>query len=111
MEVVVQALHADAQTLREDVVRRLRFATQRASGFVSRAVVRMKDTNGPRGGVDKQCQVHLTTTDGTVIVALSQGVSWRAALELALSRAVRALWRRIGSRKAKAVARSAATAA
>ncbi|HRK39045.1 MAG TPA: HPF/RaiA family ribosome-associated protein [Burkholderiaceae bacterium] len=101
MEVVVQAHHPDAQALRDEATRRIRFATQRLASFVVRVVVRLKDLNGPRGGVDKVCQVQLNTANGGVMVVSSRGVSWRAALELALARAARALWRRFNERKTK----------
>jgi ribosome-associated translation inhibitor RaiA len=57
----------------------------------------MSDVNGPRGGVDKRCQVALTTdTHGTLVIT-SVARDWRAALDLALMRASRMLvrlWRR-----------------
>ena len=99
MEVVVQAHHPDAHDLRDQVVQRIRAVTQRLASFVVRAVIRMKDLNGPRGGVDKVCQVQLNTANGEVLVVSSRGPTWRTALELALARAARALWRRFNVRK------------
>lgn len=102
MEVVVQAHHPDAQALREQVESRVRSTTQRLSGFVSRAVVRLKDLNGPRGGVDKLCQIQFNTANGGVVVVSSRGANWRATLEAALARASHALMRRFSARKPRA---------
>jgi hypothetical protein len=99
MEVVIQTQHPDAHAIREWVEARVRFVTQRLSGVVSRAVVRLKDLNGPRGGVDKHCQIQLSTARGGVLVVSSRGGDWRATLDMALSRAAHALTRQVNSRK------------
>lgn len=101
MEVVVQARQAQAQTLRPLVETRVRAATQRMTGLLSRAVVRLKDLNGPRGGVDKECQIQINTARGDVLVVSSRGSDWRTALEAALARATHALMRRFQAKKTK----------
>lgn len=108
MEVVIQAHHPDAQALRVQAESRVRFATQRLSSFVSRAVVRLKDLNGPRGGVDKLCQIQFNTANGGVLVVSSRGAHWRAALEQALARASHALARRFSARKPRSAAKPGA---
>lgn len=105
MEVVIQAHHPDAQALRVQAENRVRFATQRLSSFVSRAVVRLKDLNGPRGGVDKLCQIQFNTANGGVVVVSSRGANWRATLEQALARASHALARRFSARKPRTAAK------
>lgn len=102
MEVVVQARHPEAQLLRSWVEARVRFATQRLAGVVSRAVVRFKDLNGPKGGVDKQCRIQLNTSMGAVVVVSSRGDDWRATLDMALARAAQSLMRKVDSRKPQA---------
>jgi len=53
----------------------------------------MSDVNGPRGGVDKRCQVELKTdVVGTVMVTSVAG-DWRSALDKALARAERCVLR------------------
>jgi putative sigma-54 modulation protein len=99
MEVVIQTQHPDAQALREWVESRVRFVSQRLSHGVSRAVVRLKDTNGPRGGVDKQCQIQLNTAKGGVLVVVSRSDDWRTAMDKALARAIHALSRRLNATK------------
>lgn len=43
--------------LKEHVERRLHFALGRFAEKIDRLTVRFTDTNGPRGGVDKQCRM------------------------------------------------------
>jgi len=53
--------------------------------------------NGPRGGVDKRCQLELKTDHSGSVVITAVAHDWRVALDQALVRAVRALvrvWRR-----------------
>jgi hypothetical protein len=69
--------------------RRTRFALRRLVWLVPQATVSMSDVNGPRGGIDKRCQVELKTdVVGTVVVS-SVASDWRGALDKALARAAR----------------------
>ena len=45
--------------LAEHTERRLRFALKHAADRVQHATVRLADVNGPRGGVDKKCIIHI----------------------------------------------------
>ena len=57
----------------------------------------MSDVNGPRGGIDKRCQVELRTDGAGSVVVASVASHWRTALDNALARAARflmRLWRR-----------------
>jgi hypothetical protein len=97
MQVIFESRDANGAELRDLAVKRLRFAMRRLSWLVPRAKVRLSDINGPRGGIDKRCQVELKTdTMGTVVITSMAG-DWRTALDSALSRASRVLtrtWRR-----------------
>lgn len=95
MEVVVQSQHPEAMALKDVTSRRVRLATQRLAGLIQRAVVRFKDLNGPRGGIDKQCQIQIHTASGGMVVVSSRGDNWRSTLDLALARASRTLVRRV----------------
>jgi hypothetical protein len=46
----------------------------------------MWDENGPRGGVDKRCQVALHAEGAGAVVVTSVASDWRAALNDALAR-------------------------
>lgn len=107
MEVVIQASHADAHTLREWVDTRVRFVTRRMSRTISRVVIRLKDVNGPRGGVDKHCQIQLTTAGGQVLLASSSGRQWQSAVEAALARTAGALRQKVLVDQRPAMRRSA----
>ena len=64
-----------------------------------RAEVQLSDVNGPRGGIDKRCQVELRTNGAESVVVASVANDWRTALDHALARAARFLlrqWRRGG---------------
>ncbi len=95
MKVLFESRDPDAARLRDVAVGRVRFVMRRLAWLVPRAEVRLTDVNGPRGGVDKRCQVELRTKrSGTVrVTALAR--DWRAAMEEALLRAARVLVRNL----------------
>ena len=93
MQVLFKSRDPQATELRDLTERRVRFVLRRLGWLVPRAEVQMSDVNGPRGGIDKHCQVALKTdVAGTVIVA-SVASDWRAALNMALAKAARLLRR------------------
>lgn len=64
-----------------------RFVLLRLGCLVPQATVRMSDVNGPRGTIDKRCQVERKTdVVGTVVVTWVAS-DWRSALHKALARA------------------------
>ena len=97
MQVLFKSRHPQATDFRDLTERRVRFVLRRLGWLVPRAEVQMSDVNGPRGGIDKRCQVELRTDGvGSVVVASVAG-DWRTALDTALARAARflmRLWRR-----------------
>ena len=92
MQVVFESRDTEAHEMRDVAESRLRFALRRLAWLVPRATLRMTDVNGPRGGVDKRCQVELKTPDGNLVVT-SISRHWRDSLDTALARAARALSR------------------
>ena len=93
MQIIFESRDADGSQMREVSVQRIRFALRRLSALVPRAKVQFSDVNGPRGGVDKRCQVELSTgVSGTVVVA-SLASDWRTALDRSIGRALRVLTR------------------
>ncbi|MEK8033212.1 HPF/RaiA family ribosome-associated protein [Ideonella sp. DXS29W] len=97
MQVLFKSRHPKAHDLRDLAERRVRFVLRRMGWLVPRAEVQMSDVNGPRGGVDKRCQVELRTDGAGSVVVTSVAADWRTALDQALARAARflmRLWRR-----------------
>lgn len=97
MQVLFKSRHPQATDLRDLAERRVRFVLRRLGRLVPRAEVQLSDLNGPRGGVDKRCQVELRTDGAGSIVVASVAKDWRTALDNALARAARflmRLWRR-----------------
>jgi len=97
MQVLFKSRHPQATELRDLAERRVRFVLRRLRWLVPHAEVRMSDVNGPRGGIDKRCQVELRTDGAGSVVVTSVAGDWRTALDQALARAARflmRLWRR-----------------
>ncbi len=93
MQVLFESRDPQALVLRGMVVRRARFVMRRLVWMVPRARVCLTDVNGPRGGVDKRCQVELRAAGTGPVVVTSVARHWRSALDAALSRAARSLLR------------------
>jgi ribosome-associated translation inhibitor RaiA len=93
MQVLFKSRHPQATDLRDLTERRVRFVLRRLGWLVPRAEVQMSDVNGPRGGVDKRCQVELRTDGAGSVVVASVASDWRVALDNALARAARFLMR------------------
>jgi len=97
MQVLFKSRHPQATEFRDLTERRVRFVLRRLGWLVPRAEVQMSDVNGPRGGIDKRCQVELITDGAGSVVVASVANDWRTALDNALGRAARflmRLWRR-----------------
>lgn len=106
MQVIFESRHPEGQPLREQSVARVRFAMRRLSGLVPRVKVQFSDINGPRGGVDKRCQLALSTMGAADVVVITTLASdWRTALDLSLGRATRALTRALRRQQKLARAR------
>ena len=97
MQVLFKSRHPEATELRDLAEHRVRFVLRRLGWLVPRAEVQLSDVNGPRGGIDKRCQVELRTDGAGSVVVVAVASDWRTALDNALARAARFLmrtWRR-----------------
>lgn len=97
MQVLFKSRHPKATEMRTLADHRVRFVLRRLGWLVPRVEVNLSDVNGPRGGIDKRCQVELRTDGAGSVVVASVANDWRTALDTALSRAARFLlrqWRR-----------------
>ena len=79
--------------MRDWSIERVSFALRRLRPVVPYARVRLADMNGPRGGVDKCCQIEIQTLRAGTVVVRSRAPDWRTALDLSLSRAIAAVRR------------------
>jgi len=93
MQIIVESRDTEATPMRELSTARVRFALRRLKALVPRAKVQFSDVNGPRGGVDKRCQVELKTDSAGTVVVASLARDWRTALDRSLGRATRVLTR------------------
>ena len=93
MQIIFESRDANGIHMRELSVERVRFALRRLTAMVPRAKVQFSDVNGPRGGVDKRCQVELKTDAAGTVVIASLARDWRTALDRSLTRATRVLTR------------------
>lgn len=97
MQVLFKSRDPQASALRSFTEQRVQFVLRRLGWLVPRAEVHLSDVNGPRGGVDKRCQVALKTDGAGTVVVAAVASDWRTALDDALTRAARFLlrtWRR-----------------
>jgi ribosome-associated translation inhibitor RaiA len=93
MQVLFKSSHPQAIELRDLTERRVRFVLRRLGWLVPSAKVQMSDVTGPRGGIDKRCQVELRADGAGSVLAASVASDWRTALDKALARAARFLMR------------------
>ncbi|WP_232477665.1 HPF/RaiA family ribosome-associated protein [Caballeronia calidae] len=94
MKVLFKSRDPEAIAMHELAQVRSEFVFRRLAWLISKATVSLSDINGPRGGVDKRCQVEVQVNRENKVVATSIARDWRGAIDLALARAVRTLVRR-----------------
>lgn len=96
MQIDIQARgFALTPGLRMHVEHRLRFALGRFQDRLMRVVVCLSDVNGPRGGVDKLCQVQLRLHGLPDIVVKDAEADLYVAVDRAAERAGRTLRRHL----------------
>ena len=93
MQVLFKSRDPQADDLCDEVQRRARFVFRRLDWLIPKATVQLSDVNGPRGGIDKRCQVEIKGDGGGTVVVASVDRDWRTALDKALARAARFLMR------------------
>ena len=104
MRVSVSGDHVKVTTgLREYIDRRLYFALGRFGPAIDHVSVRVGDINGPRGGVDKHCQivVKLRASGSNPIAVDDTDEDLRAAVSQASNRAGRTVARALERRRRK----------
>ncbi|PFH11282.1 sigma 54 modulation/S30EA-like ribosomal protein [Collimonas sp. PA-H2] len=82
-----------SRRLREYVSHRLSRALDRKHYSIQAMKVRISDQNGPRGGIDKQCQIQLTLNGLPTVVITEKGSDVAAMVNQAAHRAAQAIER------------------
>ena len=93
MEVFFESRDPEGAKLRDLTLMRARFLLRRLAWLVPTVKVRLSDTNGPRGGIDKHCRVEVQTQGCGAVIVHTRARNWRTALDGALARAARLLLR------------------
>jgi ribosome-associated translation inhibitor RaiA len=97
MQIIFESRDPEGSLMRDTAERRLRFVLRRLTWLVPRATLHLSDVNGPRGGIDKCCQVELKTEHAGTVVIVAKARDWRSAIDDAMARAARTVlraWRR-----------------
>jgi putative sigma-54 modulation protein len=81
--------------IRDYTERRMQFALNRNDKYITRVQVRLADINGPRGGVDKRCQIDLGLAGRSDIVIEDVEADLYVAIDRATDRCARTLARQL----------------
>jgi ribosomal subunit interface protein len=81
--------------IRDYTKRRLQFALHRNDRCIVSVRVRLADINGPRGGIDKRCQIDLSLAGQNDIVIEDTETNLYVAIDRASDRCARTLSRRL----------------
>ena len=100
MKLTIRARHLDlSPELRDQLQRRLDFALGRLATAIRAVDVTIADINGPKGGADKQCRIHVRgPTMGTIVIE-HLGTDVMSTVSLAAERAGRAVARSLERRR------------
>lgn len=80
-----------SDALREYIERKLKLALDRFDHRLDRVHVRLKDVNGPRGGLDKHCGLHVSGRPSWRIHVEGTGTTFYDAVDAATARARRSV--------------------
>ena len=87
------------EALKSYTTKRMQFVLNRHDSYITRVRVRLADINGPRGGVDKRCQIELKLAGQNNIVIEDIEADLYLAIDRASDRCMRTLSRRLGRSK------------
>ncbi len=96
MKIDIQARgFALTEALRQHCERRLRFAIGTSGSRLNGISVRLRDVNGPKGGVDKRCTIRAALPGTTPVFITQDETDVYAAIDRAADRAARTLSRQL----------------
>ncbi|MCX5743322.1 MAG: HPF/RaiA family ribosome-associated protein [Proteobacteria bacterium] len=100
MKLTIRTRHLDlGPELRDLLHRRLDFALGRLTTALHTVEVTIVDINGPKGGADKQCRIHVRGPALRTIVIEHVGTDVLATVSLAAERAAHAVTRSLARRR------------
>jgi hypothetical protein len=88
---------------REYIRRKLGMKLGKFASSIARLSVRVRDANGPRGGVDLVCRVKVVLDGGPPVVAEGRRAALRPAIDAAIGGAERAVRRNVQRRRTKPI--------
>ena len=89
------------EALHRFVRRRLESSLSTRYDQIQRIRVRLSDVNGPRGGADKRCQVHVVLPNVQDVIIEDTSADMYTAISRAAERAGRTLTRRFGRKRGR----------
>ena len=96
MQIDIQARDFSlTKALRRHVERRLGFALSTRYDQIKRILVRLSDINGPRGGNDKCCHLHVVMPGQADVIIEDTQANLYVAIDRAADRASRAVTRKL----------------
>lgn len=90
--------------LRAQVERKIRFALDRIADHIRSIRVRVDDVNGPKGGIDKRCIIHVRGDRGFSIRTEYTAADTLTALHEAAERLERVITRDLDRRRTRDIA-------
>lgn len=84
-----------SERLHDHIERRVHFALERFAERIRKVRVQVRDLNGPRGGVDKSCQLVISLVPASTVVLETRGSNIYAAIDCLAGRAATSIVRRI----------------
>jgi ribosome-associated translation inhibitor RaiA len=99
MRIEVRNTEREEEGLGGYAARRTLFAVSRFSPRIDLVAVRLADTNGPRGGVDKECRIVVRLRPHGRLRVIERDASMHAAIARAADRLARAVAREIARRR------------
>jgi len=92
--------------LRERVKKRIGLILGNTGYPITRIDVRLSDINGPKGGIDKKCKIHIHLSGHPSVVVTDIQRDLYHAIDRAASRAMRTVRRRLSQKSFNAARRS-----
>ena len=82
-------------TLRDHIANRLESVLSRCSDRIRHVSVRLRDINGPRGGVDKRCSIKVEMENAGAVRIEESGSELRSLIDRAMERTGRNVFKRL----------------